>query len=296
MSLKITEERNSASMNIDQMSIDKILYLINKEDARIAGAVKKEIPRIARAIRLITARMKEGGRLLYIGAGTSGRLGVLDAVECVPTFSTKPDRVVGILAGGREAMFQAQEDIEDSYEVGIKEINCYEVNDRDSVVGIAASGNTPFVLGAIAGAKEKGAATIGLICNKGSELEKEVEIAITPVVGPEVITGSTRMKAGTAQKMILNMISTTVMIKMGKVYSNLMVDMKATNSKLRERAKGIFMTITGESSQTAANFLEKTDYAVKEAIVMYNKDVDLEAAGSILAEEDGLLNKVINRD
>ncbi|MDI3548652.1 MAG: N-acetylmuramic acid 6-phosphate etherase [Halanaerobiales bacterium] len=294
MVLRITEKRNPASMRIDRMDTEEILHLINREDAKVAEAVREEIPAITRAIEKIAARMKKGGRLFYVGAGTSGRLGVLDAVECLPTFSVEPDRVVGILAGGKKAMFLAQEDVEDSITSGVEAMIKHQVNELDSVVGIAASGSTPFVLGAIIEAKKRGAVTVALVCNHGSDLEEEVEIAITPIVGPEVITGSTRMKAGTAQKMILNMISTTVMIKLGKVYSNLMVDLKATNSKLRERAQVIFMTITGADEKMATGYLEKTAYNVKEAIVMFRLGVNLEKARDLLAEKDGLLAEVID--
>lgn len=293
LKLNITEKRNSNSMKIDQMGTEEILKLINEEDAKVASAVYQEIPNISRAIDKISYGMKRGGRLIYVGAGTSGRLGVLDAVECVPTFGVEDDRVVGILAGGQKAMFKAQEDIEDDYQAGIKEINKYNIKKMDSVVGIAASGKTPFVLGAIDEAIKRGATTIGIICNKDSELEKKVEIAITPIVGPEIITGSTRMKAGTAQKMVLNMISTTVMIKLGKIYSNLMIDLKATNKKLKERAKDIFMEITNEDYQIADHYLKKANYSVKESIVMYYKDVDLKTAKELLSEKDGRLNQII---
>lgn len=214
---KITEERNPASMKIDQMDTEEIIRLINQEDAKVAEAVRVEIPAIKKAVDMIVARMKEGGRLFYVGAGTSGRLGVLDAIECGPTFGVENGKVVGILAGGEKAMFVAQEDTEDDFNMGAKEVKKYSINDLDSVIGIAASGNTPYVLGAVKEAKKHGALTIGLICVINSLLEKEVDVSIAPIVGPEVITGSTRMKAGTAQKIILNTISTTVMIKLGKV-------------------------------------------------------------------------------
>lgn len=295
MDYNITEKRNSASKDIDQFSTTEILYLINKEDAGVAEAVRREIANITEAVELIASRMKKGGRLIYVGAGTSGRLGVLDAVECVPTFSTEPNRVVGILAGGKKAMFLAQEDIEDNFVSGVREIKKMNINTQDSLIGIAASGNTPFVLGAVNEANERGAYTVGLACNKNTPLEKRVELMITPIVGPEVITGSTRMKAGTAQKMVLNMISTAVMIKLGKVYSNLMVDLKATNNKLRERAKGIFMTVTGESVEVAEHYLNKTNFAVKEAIVMFYNGVNFNEAVRVLKENGGSLQKVIRK-
>ncbi len=296
MDFKITEKRNLNSMDIDRLSTNEILRIINREDVGVAKAVQAEIPSITNAVEIIASRMRRGGRLIYVGAGTSGRLGVLDAVECVPTFSTSPELVIGLLAGGKKAMFLAQEDIEDKFESGVKEIKKYKINKLDSVVGIAASGETPFVLGAICHAKDVGAATIGLACNKNTQLEQKVEVMITPIVGPEVITGSTRMKAGTAQKMVLNMISTTSMIKLGKVYSNLMVDLKASNNKLRERAKGIFMTVTGESIEVAAHYLSKSHFAVKEALVMFYNGVDFEKASQMLDKNGGLLRQVIQND
>jgi len=290
---RITEERNSASMKIDQMDTGEIISLINQEDAKVAGVVRAEIPVIKKAVDMIVDRMKKGGRLFYVGAGTSGRLGILDAIECGPTFSVENGKVVGILAGGEKAMFVAQEGTEDDFNMGAEEIKKYCINDLDSVIGIAASGNTPYVLGAIEAAKKNGALTIGLICIIDSLLEKEVDVVIAPIVGPEVITGSTRMKAGTAQKMVLNMISTTVMIKLGKVYSNLMVALNPTNYKLRERAKNIFMEITNANYETAEEYLKKADYNIKAAIVMYQKGVTLKEAIKLLKEKGGILVRII---
>jgi len=290
----MTEERNPASMKIDLMDTEEIICLINQEDAKVAEAVRVEIPAIKKAVDMIVARMKEGGRLFYVGAGTSGRLGILDAIECGPTFGVENGKVVGILAGGEKAMFVAQEDTEDDFNMGAKEIKKFSINDLDSVIGIAASGNTPYVLGAIEEAKKHGALTIGLICIIDSLLEKKVNIAIAPIVGPEVITGSTRMKAGTAQKMVLNMISTTVMIKLGKVYSNLMVDLNSSNYKLRERAKNIFMKITNANYEIAAEYLKETDYNIKAAIVMYQKGVTLEKALKLLKEKEGILVRIVD--
>jgi len=290
----MTEERNPASMKIDLMDTEEIICLINQEDAKVAEAVRVEIPAIKKAVDMIFARMKEGGRLFYVGAGTSGRLGILDAIECGPTFGVENGKVVGILAGGEKAMFVAQEDTEDNFNMGAEEVKRYSINDLDSVIGIAASGNTPYVLGAIEEAKKHGALTIGLICIINSLLEKEVDVAIAPIVGPEVITGSTRMKAGTAQKMVLNMISTTVMIKLGKVYSNLMVDLNPSNYKLRERAKNIFMEITNTNYETAAEYLKKAAYNIKAAIVMYQKGVTLEKAIKLLKEKEGFLTRIID--
>ena len=291
----ITEERNPVSMKIDQMDTEEIIHLINQEDAKVAEAVRVEMPAIKKAVDMIVDRMKKGGRLFYVGAGTSGRLGILDAIECGPTFSVEKGKVVGILAGGEKAMFVSQEETEDNFDMGAKVIKKYGINDLDSVIGIAASGNTPYVLGAIEEAKKHGTLTIGLICIIDSLLEKEADVAITPIVGPEVITGSTRMKAGTAQKMVLNMISTTVMIKLGKVYSNLMVALNPTNCKLRERAKNIFMETTNANYETAEEYLKKADYNIKVAIVMYKKGVTLKKALKLLKEKEGVLTKIIDR-
>ncbi len=290
---RITEKRNPATMELDQLDTGQILQVINEEDAGITTAVAEVMPTIEIVVDKIVNRMKKGGRLFYIGAGTSGRLGILDAVECVPTFSVAPDRVIGILAGGRDAIFAAQENIEDSKEQGSKDLMAYDLKAKDTVLGIAASGKTPYVLGAVTTAHEIGALVIGLACTKDSPLEKSVSWAITPIVGPEVVTGSTRMKAGTAQKMVLNMISTTVMIKLGKVYSNLMVDLKASNQKLRERSERIFMTVTGADQQIAADYLGRADYSVKEAIVMFAKGCTLERAEELLKENDEFLRRVI---
>ncbi len=241
----VTESRNPSSMNIDLLPTQEVLELINREDQRVAEAVQAVIPAITKAVDLIAERMKDGGRLIYIGAGTSGRMGVLDAVECGPTFSLEPGKVIGIMAGGQGAMFEAKEAVEDHYQFGKDEICRYQIKSQDCVVGIAASGKTPYVLGALKEAKDRGAVSIMVYCNEATPMAEKPDVEINPVVGPEVLTGSTRMKAGTAQKMVLNMISTAVMIKLGKVYSNLMVDLNATNHKLVERAESIFIEIIG---------------------------------------------------
>jgi N-acetylmuramic acid 6-phosphate etherase len=292
-SSRTTERRNQASMKIDQMKTEGILHLINKEDKKIADAVKNEIGNIEKAVENITEKMKKGGRLFYVGAGTSGRLGVLDAVECEPTFSISPGKIVGILAGGEKAMFRSQENIEDNAELGAKKIEEYSITENDTVVGIAASGKTPFVLGAIKEAQQRKALGIGISCTEKSELADISDIDITPIVGPEVLTGSTRMKAGTAQKMVLNMISTTVMIKLGKVYSNLMVDLNPTNEKLRTRANNIFTIITDADKETAENYLKKANYKVKEAVIMYDKGVSLKRAEELLVKNEEILRNVI---
>jgi len=291
--LRITEKRNIATMELDLMNVEEILTVINKEDCKVIAAVEKEIPVITRVIQKIIPQMKKGGRLFYVGAGTSGRLGVLDAVECTPTFGVEPDKVIGVMAGGQEAMFLARENIEDNYELGAEEARKYEVAPEDCIIGIAASGDTPFVLGFIKEARSKGALTFGLCCNYGTSLEKEVELTIKPIVGPEVVTGSTRMKAGTAQKLVLNMISTTVMIKLNKVYSNLMVDLKVNNKKLRERAEKIFTTITDAEDQLAENYLQQADYNIKRAIVMYVRECSAAVADKLLEINDGNLREII---
>lgn len=291
---RITEKRNQETYQIDELKTADVLKIINREDKKVAEAVEREIDNIQRVIDRIVPGMKKGGRLIYVGAGTSGRLGILDAVECKPTFSVSPDRVIGILAGGEKAMFRSQEDIEDDAKLGAKKIRELELSENDSVIGIAASGKTPFVIGAVEEAGKLGAFTAALVCNNNSPLAAAAAEKIVPIVGPEVITGSTRMKAGTAQKMVLNMISTTVMIKQGKVYSNLMVDLQPSNEKLRNRAIDIFTIITAAEEEIAAEYLKKTDYELKEAVVMYEKGVELEKARELLAANDGILKKVIN--
>ena len=290
---RITEKRNPASMKIDKMDTEEILQLINKEDKGVAEAVEEEIPQINNVIDMVAERMKKGGRLFYVGAGTSGRLGVLDAVECVPTFSVASDRVIGILAGGEKAMFRAQENIEDNQDFGAEAICNYEIGENDSVIGIAASGKTPYVIGAVKEANKRGAFTASLVCTNDSKLAEATQMAMTPIVGPEVVTGSTRMKAGTAQKMILNMISTTVMIKLGKVYSNLMVDLNASNQKLRQRAENIFQIITDAGREEAKEYLSRAEFNVKKAIVMYVKCCSLKEAEQLLAANNGVLREVI---
>ncbi|HBR28224.1 MAG TPA: N-acetylmuramic acid 6-phosphate etherase [Firmicutes bacterium] len=290
----VTESRNPSSMNIDLLSTEEMLTVINREDARVTEAIHAVIPAISKAVDLITEKMRKGGRLLYIGAGTSGRMGVLDAVECGPTFSVEPGRVIGIIAGGKEAMFNAKESVEDNYKLGAREIIRHKVGADDCVVGIAASGKTPYVLGALNEAKKRGAVSIRIFCNVDPLMEQDVDVEINPVVGPEILTGSTRMKAGTAQKMVLNMISTAVMIKLGKVYSNLMVDLNATNHKLVERAESIFIEITGATPETAKKYLKQANYRVKPAIVMYERGCSLTEALGLLGENSGFLRKVIS--
>ena len=263
-----TEQRNPRTAHIDELPTLDMVRLINDEDKKVADAVEKVCPQIAAAIDLIYPRLHDGGRLIYCGCGTSGRLGVLDAVECPPTYSTDPGEVIGLIAGGNDAMFRAKEGAEDDASQGAEDLKEIGFTQRDVLVGIAASGRTPYVLGAMNYARGLGAHVVGISCNPGSQVEQTAEIAITPTPGPEVVTGSTRMKSGTAQKMVLNMLSTGAMIKLGKVYGNLMVDVKPTNEKLVERCKHIVCQATGADYDTASEALEQCGYRAKVAIVM----------------------------
>ncbi len=262
-----TEQRNANSANIDVLSTMDMLRVINNEDARVAPAVAEQLSYITEAVDGIVARMQSGGRLIYIGAGTSGRLGVLDASECPPTFNTPPELVVGLIAGGDHALRHAVEHVEDSPEAGAQALRDIEITEKDSVVGIAASGRTPFVLGAIEYAKSMGALTVGVCNSADSALSAAVDIPIAVISGPEVVTGSTRMKSGTAQKLVLNMLSTGTMIKLGKTYGNLMVDVQPTNEKLRVRSVRIVSEATGLDSDEAKAALTAADGDVKAAIV-----------------------------
>lgn len=290
----LTEQRNPNSMDIDSKSTLEILKIINDEDKKVPFAVEKEIPYIAQAVEFVVDSFKKGGRLLYFGAGTSGRLGVVDAAECPPTFGTPPEMVQGFIAGGKEAMFVAQEGAEDKEENGANDVIKANVTPKDTVVGIAASRRTPYVVGAIKKAKELGAKTVFITSNPRSEFNiKEVDVAICPEVGPEVIMGSTRMKSGTAQKLILNMITTTAMIRIGKVYENMMIDLQMTNQKLVERSKRIVMIITGISYEEAAKYLEMAKGNVKTALVMILAKVSYEEAVRRLQLSDGFVRKAI---
>lgn len=294
----LTEARNLATVNIDIVPTLEMVRMINAEDRRVAEAVAEELPRIAAAIDAIAARMQTGGRLIYIGAGTSGRLGVLDASECPPTFGTPPELVVALIAGGERAITTAVEGAEDNATAGAQEIAALNVGPADSVVGIAASGRTPYVLGGLAEARRRGALTIGLACNRAAELEALVEIAITPIVGPEVVSGSTRLKAGTAQKMVLNMLSTGVMIRLGKTFSNLMVDVQPTNAKLRERARRIVHEACASMGQglceaEAGALLDRCDGEVKTAIVVALTSASPEAARARLQEAHGVVRRAL---
>lgn len=289
-----TEQRNQNSMNIDVESIAGILKTINDEDKTIPFAVEKELPYIERAVEIIVNTLKHGGRLLYFGAGTSGRLGVVDASECPPTFGTPFGLIEGYIAGGKEAMFRAQEGAEDKEENGANDVIHAKVNSKDVVCGIAASRRTPYVIGAIKKAHELGAKTLYITCTPRNTFNIEnVDVAICVDVGPEVVMGSTRMKSGTAQKLVLNMLTTTSMIRMGKVYENMMIDLQMTNRKLEERSKRIVMTITGVSYEEAEEFLAKSKGHVKTALVMILAKVDYKEAQERLKKADGFVRKAI---
>jgi len=262
-----TEQNNPESVSIDQMDPIQIAMLMNREDLKVVAAVERVLPDIARAIELVTERVQAGGRLIYIGAGTSGRLGVLDASECPPTFNTPPALVVGLIAGGPRALTNAIEGAEDNRQAGEEDLRGVEVDAKDVVCGIATSGRTPYVLGGLAYAQSLGAATLGVTCNEVSELSEVSDVLIAPVVGPEILSGSTRLKAGTATKMVLNMISTGTMIRIGKTYGNWMVDLRATNVKLKDRSIRIVSGITGLDRERAESLLARCDGEVKTAIV-----------------------------
>lgn len=291
-----TEDRNSNTANIDSLTTLEMVRLINSEDKKVAYAVEAELEHIAAAVDVIAAQLKAGGRLIYSGCGTSGRLGVLDAAECPPTYSSDPDQVIGLIAGGSSAMFQAVEGAEDDAQLGAQDLKDIGFNSKDVLVGIAASGRTPYVLGAMKYAASCGAHVIGIACCPGSEVEKASQIAITPTPGPEVITGSTRMKSATAQKMVLNMLSTGAMIKLGKVYGNLMVDVKPSNQKLIHRCKRIVSEATGVTEEEAAQVLDQCDYRPKIAIVMLLCGVNADDARSLLEAHDGRISNAIKEN
>ncbi|MCB0044243.1 MAG: N-acetylmuramic acid 6-phosphate etherase [Caldilineaceae bacterium] len=290
-----TEKRNPRTAAIDTLSSLEIVTLINEEDAKVAEAVRQTLPQIAGAVDIIVAHLKQGGRLLYFGAGTSGRIGVLDASEIPPTYNTPPEMVQGIIAGGESALRKSAESAEDNAEAGAALVQSLHINKKDTVVGIAASGNTPWALGAIAEAKIRGAATIGLTCNPNSKLAQAADIAIVPVVGPEVIAGSSRMKAGTAQKMVLNMLSTASMVQLGKVYGNLMVDVRPTNAKLRQRAALILQEAADVDAEIARQTLKTTDFQIKPALVMLLTGASLDIAQQLLRKNDDSVRNAVAR-
>ncbi|MDW2322532.1 N-acetylmuramic acid 6-phosphate etherase [Vibrio sp. 1159] len=289
----VSEGRNPDTMDIDLLPSLDIVQRINQQDKLVPLAVEKVLPEIAEAVDKITEAFKVGGRLFYIGAGTSGRLGVLDASECPPTFGTDPEMVVGIIAGGKEAMFRAKEGAEDDPALGEQDLKENTLTQRDVVVGIAASGRTPYVIGGLEYANELGATTVALSCNPDSPIADIADIAISPVVGPEALTGSTRLKSGTAQKLALNMLTTASMIRLGKSYQNLMVDVKATNAKLVARAARIVMQATDCTNQEAKTALKETDYDAKLAILMILTGLDRESATEQLNAKQGYLRKVV---
>lgn len=291
----LTEQRNSRSRHIDLLSTDSILRLINSEDKLVALAVEKEIPYIARAVEIIVESFRKGGRLLYFGAGTSGRLGVIDASECPPTFGTPPGLVSGHIAGGEPAMFRSQEGAEDNKEHGIRDVDAANVTPNDVVCGIAASRRTPYVVAAVGRARELGAKTIYITTNPRASFNLDVDVAICPEVGPEVLMGSTRMKSGTAQKLVLNMLTTASMIKLGKVYENMMVDLQLTNNKLVERAKRIIMMITDADYEAASSYLEKAGGQVKTAVVMIANNMTRSEAQTCLEQANGFVRVAIGR-
>ncbi len=288
-----TETRNPRTLGIDAAPVGEIVRLLHEEDQRAVDAVGPELPYIAQAVEIIVSAFQSGGRLLYAGAGTSGRLGVLDAAECPPTFGTPPEQVQGLIAGGREAMFQAQEGAEDHESNGADAVNQAGVTERDVVCGIAASRRTPYVIGAVARAREIGAKTLFVTCNPRDQFDVEVDVAICPDVGPEPIMGSTRMKSGTATKLVLNALTTASMIRMGKVYENMMVDLQMTNLKLVERSKRIVMTATGVDYDQATETLNAADGHVKTALVMLLADADADAARQRIADADGFVRHAI---
>lgn len=288
-----TEARNEKTMNLDEMSIVEFLTTMNKEDEKVAKAVNDEIPSIAKAVEEIIEVKKQGGRLIYIGAGTSGRIGLLDAVECPPTFGTNPEEVLGLMAGGEKAFIKAVEGAEDSKDLGKEDLQNIGLTNGDIVVGIAASGRTPYVIGALEYARSIGAPTVAVSCNKGSDIGRIADISIEVVAGPEVLTGSTRLKAGTAQKLICNMLSTASMVGVGKVYGNLMVDVQLTNEKLVERAKRIVMEATSCTYDTAEEYLEKTNSNSKLAIVMILTGLSYEESLQRLEKTKGFVRQAI---
>lgn len=290
----LTEQLNPATSGIDRLSTEDMLRVMNQEDARIAAAVAREVPRIALAVDAVVSGLRQGGRLFYIGAGTSGRLGVLDASECPPTFNVPPEWVQGIIAGGERALSRSTEASEDDPALGARDLLARGFGKGDILAGIAASGRTPYVLGAVQEANRIGAVTIGISCVPGSELAKLSRIAITPAPGPEVIAGSTRLKAGTATKLVLNMLTTGAFIRLGYVYGNLMVNVEPKNDKLKDRALRIIMAASGENSAAASELLEKSGNRVQTALVMQIAKVDKAEAEARLAIAKGNVREAIH--
>jgi len=291
-----TERRNPASAHIDELSTLDMVKIVNDEDKKVALAVEKILPEIAKAVDIITDRLSKGGRLFYLGAGTSGRLGILDASECPPTYGVEPELVQGVIAGGIPAIFKAQEGAEDNPELAKEDLAERGFGKGDVLVGIAASGRTPYVIGGLQYARKLGAATIALACSANAAIAEYADIALLPVTGAEVVTGSTRMKAGTAQKLVLNMLSTVTMIKLGKVYGNLMVDVKTSNAKLEERAKNIVMEATGCSREESIAALSEARGNAKLAIFIHLTGADFAAGQAALARADGHLAQALRQE
>jgi N-acetylmuramic acid 6-phosphate etherase len=291
--LPATEGRNAASVSIDSLSPLEIVALMNAEDSLVAAAVAKESSQIAAAIAAVSERLRQGGRLIYAGAGTSGRLGVLDASECPPTFSVHRGLIIGLIAGGPQALTTAVEGAEDNRAAGATDLAALQITSLDAVMGIAASGRTPYVLGALELARKTGCLTLGLACSPASPIQAAVDIMVAPITGPEILTGSTRLKAGTATKMVLNMLTTGVMIRLGKTYGNLMVDLNASNEKLRDRAQRIVADITGLAQPDAAAALEACHGEVKTAIVSVLRQLSPENSRKALSEAGGQLRKAL---
>ena len=291
----LTEQSNPRTEDIDRRSTSEILALINDEDRIVAEAVSLVLDQIAEAVDLIVSRLDDGGRLIYIGAGTSGRLGVLDASECPPTFGVPATLVQGVIAGGYDALHSAVEGAEDDFNQGPRDLDSFGVSSHDAVVGISASGNTPYTLGALEHAKRIGAATISVTCNPSSKMAGAADVSISPVVGPEVIAGSSRLKAGTAQKMVLNMLSTATMIRRGLVYGNMMSNLKATNQKLRGRACAILAEETELSSEEAARLFESADGDLRLALLMARSPLSVEEARELLRENGGSVRRALDK-
>ncbi len=290
----ITEETNSRTKDLDRRSTLEIVRLINEEDRTVAEAVSRVLDRVTEAVDLIVERIASEGRLIYVGTGTSGRLGVLDASECPPTFGVSADLVRGVIAGGFDALHRSVEAAEDDPEQAVRDLQSQNVSARDVVVGISASGNTPYTLGAVEYAKKIGAATVAITCNPASRMAAAAGVSIAPLVGPEVISGSSRMKAGTAQKMILNMLSTATMIKLGLVYSNLMSNLRATNEKLRRRARAILAEETGISSEEAARVFAAAGEDLRVALLMARSDLSRDEANRLLESQAGSVRRAID--
>jgi N-acetylmuramic acid 6-phosphate etherase len=293
MDLLQTEQRNEKTRGIDSLPTTDILRLINQEDHSIADAVEAELPQITEAVDGIVNRLNSGGRLIYIGAGTSGRLGVLDASECPPTFGVPPDMVQAIIAGGYEALYKAVESGEDFSDRGVSDLQSRGLTAKDAVVGIAASGRTPYTIGALNYAREIGALTIAVTCNPDSPITKAADISIVPATGPEAIAGSTRMKAGTAQKMVLNLLSTAAMVRLGYVYDNLMSNVQPTNEKLRWRAAVILSEDSGLSKEDATMLLDKANNNLRAAMIMHKTGVDYATALDALSKNRNIIRAAI---